>query len=122
MEIHLYQHIFEHETQKYIKLKIKELTVKYLPPQSLACEVYRKQEHEVRDLLPHGRRKINDKMQQMVVKSLYSQSLLLQINDLNALRPCITSSAAVSHVRSLRSNVRKASKISYYLYPLYSYL
>ena len=34
----------------------------------------------------------------------------------------ITSSAAVCHVRSLRSNVRKACKISYSLYPLYSYL
>ena len=39
----------------------------------------------------------------------------------NALKPTITSSAAVSHVRSLRSNVRKASKISCSLYPLYSY-
>ena len=29
---------------------------------------------------------------------------------------------AVRHVRSLRSNVRKASKVSYFLYPLYSYL
>ena len=37
-------------------------------------------------------------------------------------QPSITSSAAVCHVRSLRSSVRKASKISYSLYPLYIYL
>ena len=37
-------------------------------------------------------------------------------------QPSITSSAAVSHVRSLTLNVSKASKISYSLYPLYSYL
>ena len=45
--------------------------IKYLPPQSLACDVYRKQENEVKDLLPQSRcsRKINDKMQQRVVKS-----------------------------------------------------
>ena len=51
---------------------IKEL--KYLPPQSLACEVYRKQENEIKDLLPQSRRtrKINVKMQQRVVKSLFS--------------------------------------------------
>ena len=38
---------------------------------------------EVKDLLPQSRRtrKINDKMQQRVVKSLFSQSLLRQIND-----------------------------------------
>ena len=43
----------------------------------------RKQENEVKDLLPQSRRtrKINDKMQQRVVKSLFSQSLLRQIND-----------------------------------------
>ena len=37
---------------------------KYLPPQSLACEVYRKQANEVKDLLPqsHRTRKINDNM------------------------------------------------------------
>ena len=37
--------------------------LKYLLPQSLACEVYRKQGNEVKDLLPHSRRtrKINEK-------------------------------------------------------------
>ena len=91
---------------------IKEL--KYLPPQSLACEVYRKQENEIKDLLRQSRRtrKINVKMQQRVVKSLFLQSFLRQIIHKMHLKPNITSSSAVSHVRSLRSNVRKASKIS----------
>ena len=66
-----------------ISYQIQLKNLKYLPPQSLACEVYRKQENEVKDLLPQSRRtrKINDKMQQKVVKSLFSQSLLRQIND-----------------------------------------
>ena len=55
--------------------KLKNL--KYLPPQSLAREVYQKQENEVKS---RRTRKINDKMQQRVVKSLFSQSLLRQIN------------------------------------------
>ena len=47
-----------------ISHKIQLKNLKYLPPQSLACEVYRKQENEVKDLLPQSRRtrKINDKM------------------------------------------------------------
>ena len=59
-----------------IDYKIQLKNLKYLPPQSLACEVYRKQENEVKDLLPqsHRTRKINDKMQQRVVKSLFSQA------------------------------------------------
>ena len=67
--------------KKGMLLQLKNL--KYLPRQSLAYEVYRKQENEVKDLLPQSRRtrKINDKMQQRVVKSLFSQSLLRQIND-----------------------------------------
>ena len=68
-----------------ISYQIQLKNLKYLPPQSLACEVFRKQENElqVKDLLPQSRRtrKINDKMQQKVVKSLFSQSLLRQIND-----------------------------------------
>ena len=50
--------------------------------QSLACEVYRKQENKVKDLLPQSSRtrKINDKIQQRVEKSLFSQSLLREIN------------------------------------------
>ena len=35
-----------------ISSKIQLENLKYLPPQSLACEVYRKQENEVKDLLP----------------------------------------------------------------------
>ena len=76
-------------------------------------------------MLPQSRRtrKINDKMQHRLVKSLFSQSLLREINyKIIIKKPSITSSSAVSHVRSLRSNIRKASKISYSLYPLYSYL
>ena len=50
----------------------------------MACEVYRKQENEVKDLLPatvtpHAQK--NDKIQHRVVKSLFSQSLWPQIND-----------------------------------------
>ena len=47
-----------------ISYKIQAKNLKYLPPQSLACEVYRKQENEVKDFLPQSRytRKINDKM------------------------------------------------------------
>ena len=43
----------------------------------------KEEENEVKNLLPQSRRtrKINDKMQQEVVKSLFSQSLLRQIND-----------------------------------------
>ena len=46
-----------------ISYKIQLENLKYLPPQSLACEVYRKQKNEVKDLLPQSRRtrKINDK-------------------------------------------------------------
>ena len=64
-----------------IKKKLNKL--KYLPPQSLTCEVYRNQENEVKDLLRQSRRmrKINDKLQQRVVKSLFSHSLRRQIND-----------------------------------------
>ena len=49
-----------------ISSKIQLKNLKYLPPQSLACEVYRKQENQVKDLFPQSRRtrKINDKMQQ----------------------------------------------------------
>ena len=66
-----------------ISYKIQLKNSKYLPPQSLEYEVYRKQENEVKDLLPKSRRtrKINDKMQQRLVKSLFSQSLLREIND-----------------------------------------
>ena len=66
-----------------ISYQIQLKNLKYLPPQSLACEVFRKQENEVKDLLPQSRctRKINDKMQQRVVKCLFSQSFLRQIND-----------------------------------------
>ena len=39
------------------------------------------QENEEEDLLPQSYRKIDDKMQQKVVKSIFSQSLLRQIND-----------------------------------------
>ena len=60
-------------------------------------------------------------MQKRLVKSLFSQSLRRQINDKMKLKPNTASSAGISHVRSLRSNVRKASKIFYSLYPLYSY-
>ena len=65
-----------------ISYKIQFKKLKYLPPQSLACEVYRKQAHEGKGLLPQSRRtrKINHKLQQRVVKSLFSQSLLRQIN------------------------------------------
>ena len=56
------------------------------------------------------------------LRNLPRQLLSCKISYKNALKPSITSSAAVSHVRSLRSNVRKASKISYPLYPLHSYL
>ena len=47
--------------------------LKYLPPQSLACEVYRKQENKVKCLLPQARhtRKIIDKMQKRVVKGIF---------------------------------------------------
>ena len=34
-----------------ISHEIQLKNLKYLPPQSLACEVYRKQENEVKDLL-----------------------------------------------------------------------
>ena len=63
------------------KMQLKNL--KHLLRQSLACEVYRKLENKVEDLLPESRRtcKISDKMQQRVVKSIFSQSLLRQIND-----------------------------------------
>ena len=46
-----------------ISYKIQLKNSKYLPPQSLACEVYRKQENEVKYLLPQSRStgKINDK-------------------------------------------------------------
>ena len=67
-----------------ISYKIQLKNLKYLPPQSPAWEVYRRQENdEVKDLLPQSRctRKINDKMQQRLVKILFSQSLLCQIND-----------------------------------------
>ena len=62
-------------------IQLKNL--KYLPPQSLACEVYRKQENYVKDLLPQSRRthKINYKMQQRLVKSIFSQSILREISD-----------------------------------------
>ena len=59
-------------------------------------------------------------MQQAGKKS-FSQSLLRHIDDKMHEKPNTTSSAAVSHERSIRSNVRKASKISFSLYPLYSY-
>ena len=108
-----------------ISYKIQLKNLKYLPPQSLTCEVYRKQENEVvKDLLPQLRRtrKINDKMQQRVEK-LFSRSHFCAKSTIKCIKTkYITSSATVSHVRSLRSNVRKASEISYSLYPLYSYL
>ena len=46
------------------KIKLKNLI--YLNPESLTCEVYQKQENQVKDLLPQSRRtgKIIDKMQQ----------------------------------------------------------
>ena len=48
-----------------ISNKIQLKNLKYLPPQSLAYEVYRKQENKVKDLVPQSRRtrKIYDKMQ-----------------------------------------------------------
>ena len=62
----------------------------------------------------------------------YAVSLLLQHDlsyvDLSILRSNqqqvreVKLFTAVRHVRSLRSNVRKASKISYSPYPLYKYL
>ena len=66
-----------------ISYEIQLKNLKYLPPQSLACEGYRKQEQEVKDLLPESRctHKINDKMQQRLVKSLFSPSRLREIND-----------------------------------------
>ena len=66
-----------------ISYKIQLKNLKYLPSQLLACEVYRNQENEVKGLFAKSRctRKINDKMQQRVEKSLFSQSLLRQIND-----------------------------------------
>ena len=39
-----------------ISHKIQLKNLKYLPPQSLACEVYRKQENGVKYLLPQSRR------------------------------------------------------------------
>ena len=67
--------------QNNYKMQLKNL--KHLLRQSLACEVYRKLENKVEDLLPESRRtcKISDKMQQRVVKNIFSQSLLRQIND-----------------------------------------
>ena len=56
------------------------------------------------------------------LRNLPRKLLSCKISYKNALKPSITSSAAASHVRSLKSNVRKASKISYPLYPLHSYL
>ena len=74
---------------------------KYLPTQSLTCEVYRKKANKVKDLLPqsHRMRKINHNMHKAKYKLF-----------------------CCSHVQSLGSNVRKAGKISNSLYPLYSYL
>ena len=65
-----------------ISYKIQLKNLKYLPPQSLACEVYRKQEHDVNGLLPQSRRTrtINHKLELRVVKSLFLQSLLGQTN------------------------------------------
>ena len=91
-----------------ISYKIQLKNLKYLPPQSLACEVYRKQENEVKDLLqqPRRTRKINDKMQQRAVKKSFLAVTSAPNQRYHALKLSITSSAAVIHVRSLRSNVR----------------
>ena len=43
---------------QFIKIQLKNL--KYLPPQSLACEVYRKQAHEGKGLLPQSRRTLQN--------------------------------------------------------------
>ena len=60
-----------------ISYKIQLKNLKYLPPQSLACEVYGKQENdEVKDL-PHTVTPHATKAR----KSLFSQSLLCEIND-----------------------------------------
>ena len=47
-----------------ISYKIQLKNLKYVPPQSLACEAHRKQENKVKDSLPQSRRtpKINDKI------------------------------------------------------------
>ena len=37
-----------------ISYKIQFKNLKYLPPQSPTCEVYRKQENQVKDLLPQS--------------------------------------------------------------------
>ena len=52
---------------KYVCMyKIKLKNLKYLHPESLTCEVYQKQENQVKDFLPQSLRtgKIIDKMQQ----------------------------------------------------------
>ena len=73
---------FQQEPKKFasalallkISYKVQLKSLKHLPPQSLAYEVYLKQENEAKGfetLLPqsHHTRKINDTMQQTVVTS-----------------------------------------------------
>ena len=61
-----------------ISYKIQLKNFKYLPPQSLACEIYRKQENYGKRLAPTVTPHAQN---QRLVKSLFSQSLLRQIND-----------------------------------------
>ena len=105
-----------------ISCKIQFKNLNYLTPQSLACEVYRKQENEVKDLLPQSRRtrKINDKMQQRLVKSLFSQLLLRQINDKMLYKTkynifCCSQSRAKSQIKRKKS---KKTPILYIRYTL----
>ena len=102
-----------------ISYKIQLKNFKYLPPQSLACEVDRKQENEENDLLPQSRRtrKINDKTQQRVVKYYFCAK-----STTKCIKTKYNISCSQSRVKSqIKRNIRKASKISYSPYPVYSY-
>ena len=68
------RNLLRHLLSCKISYKVQLKSLKHLPPQSLAYEVYLKQENEAKGfvtLLPqsHHTRKINDTMQQTVVTS-----------------------------------------------------
>ena len=92
-----------------ISHKIQLQNLKYLPPQSLACEVYRKQENKVKYSLPQSRRtrKMNDKMQQRLVK-VFSRSHFCAKSTIKSIKTkynifCCSHSRAKSQIKRKKS-------------------